>query len=76
MKRILFISFLLIATFVVADDFVDDVYYSPNRVADADMLNSDRLVPSYDKHIKEIVFVDDTISQSLNDTIRTTINNE
>ncbi len=47
-----------------ADDFVDDIYYTPN------VSSSDKEVhqPTYDKDVREIVFIEDSTSAP-NDTV-------
>ncbi len=59
-------SWLLVPT-TYADDFVDDIYYTPAQVLEADTAKKE-LKPVYSKKVREIVFVTDTAS-SQNDTI-------
>lgn len=62
---------------MVADDFVDDTYYTPqleNKRLTEEQL--EKMKPSFNKHAKEIVFVEDTLSSQSLDTIKATILNE
>lgn len=56
----------LLASSVYADDFVDDIYYTPSTILQQDTIIQD-LKPVYDKNIREIVFITDTTAQT--DTI-------
>ncbi len=62
----LMIGTLLVMPSVYANDFVDDVYYTPSQVFRQDSLPQN-LQPIYDKNIREIIFLEDTTSKS--DTI-------
>ncbi len=59
-------SWLLVPS-TYADDFVDDIYYTPAQVLEADTAKKE-LKPVYSKKVREIVFITDTAS-SQNDTI-------
>ncbi len=63
---LMFGSGLLVSS-VYADDYVDDIYYSP-EVALKSKLEKGDIMPTYDKKVREIVFIEDTISQP-NDTV-------
>lgn len=55
MKRTLIIAFLFVVVGLMADDYVDDVYYSPVEAGLS-------LPAHYDKaHMKPLVFVEDTL---------------
>ncbi len=50
-----------------ADDFVDDIYYTPSV---AIQRPSDQPIkPTYDKRVREIVFIEDTVPTQGNDTV-------
>ncbi len=76
MKRYHYIVFLLVALtlgswlfvpMTYADDFVDDIYYTPEQVLAPDTAKKE-LKPVYSKRVREIVFISDTAS-SQNDTV-------
>jgi len=54
----------------VADDYVEDVYFW----ADAAIGNAEEgVVPNYNKHAKEIIFIDDSVTAQHPDTVRAII---
>ena len=55
---------------LVADDYVEDVYYW----ADASTVATNgNLVPSYNSRAKEIIFIEDSLSAQHPDTVRAII---
>ena len=71
MKRwLLFLSLISLAVVpcVIADDFVDDVYYS----AEKEIKQSSTTTPYYNKGAREFVFLDDT-TVAHPDTVRAVI---
>lgn len=66
MKRLFLIGWLSVAAWAWADDFVDDVYYSPEQAVSRSVETA-VTVPYYnEKKIREIVFIPD-------DTLRTPV---
>lgn len=54
----------------MADDYVEDVYFWQDaRVKDANA----PLVPTYNKHVKEIIFIEDSTTEAHPDTVRAVI---
>jgi len=69
MRRLLFIFLLCMGVAVLADDYVDDLYYS-ERTALEEELNSGTLTPYYNKkQMQELVFVTDSLPTQSADTI-------
>ena len=59
---------------VPADDFVDDVYYLPQVELRRQLTSGNNtLTPHYDKNVREIVFLDDTVANVHPDTVRAII---
>ncbi len=76
MKRYHYIVFLLVALtlgswllvpMTYADDFVDDIYYTPTQVLKD--TTTKELQPVYNRKVREIVFITDTTASAQNDTI-------
>lgn len=60
----------LVGASTMADDYVEDVYYwQDSRVRDANT----PLVPTYNKHVKEIIFIEDSTTAAHPDTVRAVI---
>lgn len=61
MKKCLFILFSAVSLLVMADDFIDDVYFSQNT-AIKQQLSSENITPKYNKaNMQELTFVQDSI---------------
>ena len=73
--RRLFLIVLLLssAVYQFADDYVDDIYYKPKQELQLKLTQNRPLTPYYNKNVKEIVFIDDTLSDSHPDTVRAII---
>lgn len=73
--RRLGILFLLLTVAVLnfADDFVDDLYYRPQTELRKKLKEDKPVTPNYNKNVREIIFVDDTVSTQYPDTIRAII---
>ncbi len=76
-KLILLLCALLAGATMTADDFIDDVYYLP----DVDLQHrlsatNTFLTPHYNKNVREIIFIDDTITCGQPDTVRAIVGNE
>lgn len=56
------ISFL---SLVIADDYVEDVYYWDEEIAQPELL-----MPSYNPRAKEIIFIEDSATLLHPDTVR------
>jgi hypothetical protein len=58
------------ACWTKADDFVEDVYFwQDTRTQNA----AEAVVPSYNRHVKEIIFIEDSVSLQHPDTVRAII---
>ncbi len=62
----------LLTSVTRADDYVDDIYYSPEQAVQS-KLNDKEIQPTYDKNVREIVFIDDTTSAPSDTIIRAII---
>jgi len=63
-KRIFLFILLAVVVAVYADDYVDDVYFTPDMaVSDASSASAQALEPYYDlKNMEEIVFYTDSVA--------------
>lgn len=71
-----FLLLLLFVTFAIvdrADDFVDDIYFQRKRAVKEQIKSDKPLTPSYNKKVKEIVFIVDTTTTQYPDTVRAII---
>ncbi len=77
MKRLLAILALTLVslpTFMRADDYIDDVYYSPEVEKTQTTTTSDIRQPYYNKKaMVEIIFINDTADNRSTDTVRAVI---
>ena len=73
MRRCLVILLMVCAIGVVADDFVDDVYFTPQEQLRKQLENPQNLTPYYNKNAKEIIFLTDTVANPTPDTVRVII---
>ncbi len=55
-----------------ADDYIDDIYYTPEQALQT-KLNDKDIQPTYDKNVREIVFIEDTLSQPSDTIVRAII---
>ncbi len=75
-RYILFAFFVIVQLSIVnyqlstarADDYIDDIYYTPQKAVKKKNAKGE-VTPTYDKKVKEIVFIEDTTSIQTNDTI-------
>lgn len=68
MKKLLLICLLPVVGIVSADDFIDDIYYTPS-LATQRAIEQTIVTPAYPKHIREIVFIEDTVPAPTADTV-------
>ncbi len=55
-----------------ADDYIDDIYYTPEQALQS-KLNDKDIQPTYNKNVREIVFIEDTLSQPSDTIVRAII---
>ena len=84
-KRLLVIVFVLLLSlpvFMLADDYIDDVYYSPevelSNISTTSTPSTPYSAPLHQpyynkKAMQEIIFIDDTLTQQMPDTVRAII---
>ncbi len=60
MRKLFILVMLIGAAFVCADDYIDDIYYSPSM----DTRKSSEPQPNYKNGMKEIIFIEDDSTQS------------
>lgn len=68
MKRWLLIASLAMGVSVNADDYINDVYYTP-ELATRKAMEQTILTPKYPKNIKEIIFIADSTDTQPLDTL-------
>ena len=74
MKRFLVAILFVLPMLMLADDYLDDVYYSPQAVLSQADEPEKVYEPYYNKKaMKEIIFLDDTTSAQPRDTVRAII---
>ena len=73
MKKYIFLTFLIavVSVAIFADDYIDDIYYSPTTKHSIQSRNkqSDSVQPRYKDGAKEIIFIEDSVPSSKHDTI-------
>lgn len=57
----------------LADDFVDDIYYQPKTELKKKLAENRPVTPYYNKNVKEIIFLDDTVANPHPDTVRAVV---
>lgn len=73
MRRILVVILLAFTALVSADDFVDDVYFSPQMQLQKQLENPENITPYYNKNVREIIFITDSSTTASPDTVRAII---
>lgn len=64
---------LFLPTLNLADNFVDDVYFQRKKAVKDQIASKKPLTPSYNKKVKEIIFLEDTTNIQYPDTVKAII---